>query len=145
MSAVNAGRLSDAKKLYDKYLRELGKSEPGNIDTMTTYYILNMTSAIKDADEKKEIHLMSLVEKFLVRYKGKITINNYNYLYYLLVKYFFVTGKFVESLRLLNFLFENKTLKFTIHMEPYARMMNLLVHYELGNKKAFGISHSFNY
>jgi len=134
-SAVHAGNFSEATKHYEKYKSELSKSGADDIDTMTAFYTLKITMAIDRAVEKKEINLPYSVEKFLIKYKGKVTINNYNYLYFLLAKYFFVTGKFEESLRHLNFLFENKTLKFTIHIEHYARMLNSLVHYELGNKK----------
>lgn len=135
LSAVNAGRFSEASQLYSRYLKELVNQRQKDIDTRTTYFVLNLSNAIAKPYNIFQTDLTSETEIFLKKFKVKITINNYNYLYFLLIKYFFVNDKPEDSLRLLNLFFENKTLKFTIHIEQYARMLNTLVHYELGNKK----------
>lgn len=133
ISAAHAGKFTEAENLIEKYKKEIKKSELNNIDTIFIFYTVTIVRAIFREEKKPE--LTDSIEKFLIHYKGKITINHYNYLYYLLVKYFFVIGKFEDSLRLINHLFEMRTLKFTTHIEPYARMLNLLIHYELGNYK----------
>ncbi|MEO8211388.1 MAG: hypothetical protein ABI840_12585 [bacterium] len=133
LSAAHAGKFNESENLIEKYKRLIKKSELKDIDTILVFYIITMTRAIFREEKKPEI--TNTIEKFLIQYKGKITINHYNYLYYLLAKYFFVIGKFDDSLRLVNLLFEIRSLKFTIHIEPYARMLNLLIHYELGNYK----------
>ncbi|MDQ3020658.1 MAG: hypothetical protein M3R36_08820 [Bacteroidota bacterium] len=133
ISAAHAGKFNEAEKLIEKYKKLIKKSELKDIDNILVFYIITIAHAIFRQEKKTEI--TDTIEKFLIQYKGKITINHYNYLYYLLAKYFFVIGKFGDSLRMVNLLFEIRTLKFTIHIEPYARMLNLLIHYELGNHK----------
>src|SRR4029078_9082574 len=54
---------------------------------------------------------------------------------YNLSRYFFVRENFEESLRIINILFESRLLKHTPRLEPYTRLLNILIHFELGNEK----------
>ncbi|MEO6694954.1 MAG: hypothetical protein ABIY50_10130 [Ignavibacteria bacterium] len=134
-SAVQDLRFAVAKRMFEKFNKTFNSVGVFNTDTAATYYIITLSHAVSSENKKIKTFLPDSIEKFLVKNKGKVTINQYNYLYYLLAKYFFIIGEFDEALRIINFLFAVKTLKFTIHLEPYARMLNALVHYELGNKK----------
>lgn len=133
LSAAQAGKFVQAEKLLIKYKREFLKDEKTDIDAQITIDIIKLIKVIKQKVIDDEIP--SRIQKYLSRYKGKIIIDIYNRMFFLLSKYFFVTGRYQEALSIINKFFENKTLKYTIHLEPYARMLNCLIHFELHNYK----------
>jgi hypothetical protein len=98
---------------------------------LTCYYVL-LKSAINTGKKEPEI---LMIEKFLVKYKGKININLYNHLYYSLSMYFFVTGDYRDAVRIINILFSSKLIRLTPYLEPYSRLLNILIHFELHNRQ----------
>ncbi|MEP7147227.1 MAG: hypothetical protein ABI792_09500 [bacterium] len=133
-SAAVAGKFTEAENLYEEYSKIFNRKVNGSLDIMITYYsfrLLGMIIGNKDEDSS----LAYAFEKFLMDYKGKLNIDTYNYSYYNLSRYFFIRENFEESLRIINILFESRLLKHTPRFEPYTRLLNILIHYEIGNQK----------
>jgi len=53
-------------------------------------------------------------------------------------RYHFVNGNYQDALKMINLLFESKFLKHTVFLEAHCRMLNLLIHYKIGNHKLLG-------
>ncbi len=134
-SAANAGKFYIAGSLFEKYIKIFNKSVNKEVDSAATYFGFKLLKLINEEKSEQDEDLIFSLEKFLIEYKGRINIDSYNVYYYNLSRYYFLRGKFEESLRIINILFESKYLKHTPNLEPYARILNILIHYELGNHK----------
>lgn len=133
-SAVFAGKFSEAEYLYGRFSKSFNRSGTVRLDHMSTYYSFKLQVMTYETREE-DLNLVYEFEKFLTAYKGKLNIDTYNASYYNLSRYFFIKGDFQESLRIINILFQSRLLKHTPRIEPYTRLLNILVHFELGNVK----------
>lgn len=132
MSAVRNKKYNEAHQMLQKY-NQLFPPDESNFDVTITHYFARLSeltdNGIYDGSLAKN------VENFLKRYKGKLNIDTFNDTYFNLSKYLLTTGKTEDALRIINLLFESRFLKHTPHIEPQTRMLNILIHYEIGNHK----------
>lgn len=137
LSASNAGKYREAETLLKKYKKLYGrKDQELSIHFTETELNLNYSTAKEDV-KYYEKH-KSDTEKILIKYRSKMTVNTHNYLFFKLAKYYFVTENYNDALRTINLFFESGYLKYSRFIEPYVRMLNVLIHYELGNKQLLG-------
>ncbi|MEZ4691114.1 MAG: hypothetical protein R3A12_13515 [Ignavibacteria bacterium] len=71
----------------------------------------------------------------LEKYKGKLLINSENYFRFSIIKYYFKTGNFTNALKSVNDFLNRRQTKLTPEFESYSRILNVLIHFELGNYK----------
>ncbi|MEO8664480.1 MAG: hypothetical protein ABI462_03200 [Ignavibacteria bacterium] len=134
-SAAFAGKFNEAKKLFEKYDKLFSKKGSVDLDIMITYYSYNLLRMIHQSSNLFDEGMLTRFEKFLLNYKGKLNIDTYNYAFYNIARYFFIKENYEEALRVINILFESRLLKHTPRIEPYTRLLNILIHFEIGNKK----------
>lgn len=133
LSAAEAGKKPEAEKLYQKYKREFPEGKTESIEQNCLHYKIMLITNDIENDVLKKKELYESAEKFLLKNKGKITVDNFNIIYYRLSEGNFKSKNYDEALRLINRLFSNKTLKYVSYLEQYARMLNLMIHFESGN------------
>jgi len=134
-NASNACKYKVADILFQGFGKILGKNElqDTGIKLFMLSIILNQClHNVKNIEfEKHKVEF----EKLLFKHKNKITVDNQNIYFFKLIKYYFIRNDYTESLRIINIFFEIKYLKFSPYLEPYIRILNILIHYELGNYK----------
>lgn len=133
ISAVNAGEFQTAKNLFEKYKRKF-RVKGNSIDTLTVSFMIQLKEAIA-TDGRVDQKLVSGIEDMLIAYKGKLNIDSYNQFYFDLSVLFLFKGEHEQALSYINALFQSKYLKHTPSLEPYARMLNIIIHFEIGNYK----------
>lgn len=138
LAAAETGKRTEAERLYHKYKREFPEGKTENIDSKCLYYKFMLSKVDFGNDEFRNKELFESAEKFLNRNKGKITIDNFNMIYYRLSEGYLKTGNYEESLKTINSLFSHKTLKYFPFLGQYSRMLNILIHYENGNYRLLG-------
>ncbi len=88
-------------------------------------------------DFAKGILLTEEIEKGLEEHKDKIVLEHKLLLYYSLFANYFGAGEFAKSLSWINKIVNRTNLKIRNDIQCFARIMNLFVHYELGNDDLF--------
>ena len=134
-SASETGKLAEAKKLFSQYKKMIRNSGVEKINIRMTEFEIELNASLKNFRHNISINYLNSMEDYLLKSKNNITVNTYNYFYFRISKYYFLKNHFNDALRIINILFQSKKLKMTPFIEPYARMLNILIHYELGNKK----------
>ncbi len=134
-SALRLGKFKDAEKIFGVYDKLSRKIENDGINYMLTEFEIKLLKAISEADKKASEKLIPDIVKFLERHEGKILVNSENFFYYSIAKYYFISGDFAEALKTLNKFLGSKFVKATPEFDPYLRILNILIHYELGNYK----------
>jgi hypothetical protein len=131
-SALSLDNFIDAGKIFKRYkkISSICRNE-GNVRIID--YDIRLSKAIVCKDERASEDLIPELEKFIAGNKGKILVNTENYFYYNITKYFFVTANFIEALRTINDHLSSKSSKLTPEFESYQRILNIMIHYELGN------------
>lgn len=132
-AASDSGRYKEAEELFGKFIREFGKAAEQDIDVSFTHFDIMLNKSINTEIKTGSLKHFPELERDLEKHKNKITINTYNGFYFKLSKYYFLKSEFNEALRIINALFASRHLKFSPFIEPYVRMLNILIHYELGN------------
>lgn len=134
-SAAAAGKFKKADMFYEKYNKLFFKPSGKNTESLVTLYELRLLQLVNENIRKLQSGFIPSLEKILIQYKDKLIIETYNSIYFNLSVYFFSAENFEESLRFINILFDTRYLKYTPNLEPYVRILNILIHYELKNYK----------
>ncbi len=129
IAAISAGKFSSAEKLHRQYLLNVSTLN----DRVNSELIEELKMLHRELDKISGKFNSCITEKFLHRCKDKLNIDTFNQMQYDLTRVLFVTGEFENALKVINAIFDSKYLKYTPYLEPYVRMLNLLIHYELGN------------
>ena len=82
---------------------------------------------------EKSIQTIKNIEKGLKQYDPKLNLTNKLPIYYNIAYLYFGAGKYREALPWLNRILNEPTLDFFKTVGSYARILNLIIHYELGN------------
>lgn len=133
--ASEAGKYKDAEKMYRNFIQSFKTPEDQDLDVSFTKFGILLNYAFYTGNKNDFSNHAAKLESFLSKFKGKITINTYSGYYFKLAKFHFITGDYDEALRVINLLFASKHLKYSPFIEPHVRMLNILIHYELGNTK----------
>lgn len=132
-SALSQNNFKKARKLFAAYKKIYGVHQIEGINYRIIDFDIRLSEAIAFKDNMSSADLIPEIEFFLNGNKGKILVNTENYFYYNIIKCFFVTCNFSEALRRINDRFSSKYSGLTPEFESYLRIMNILIHYELGN------------
>lgn len=134
-AASEAGNFRESFSLLSEFLELYGRSEVQKLNIIFSRAEIYLNQAIYTKQEEENNECISGLEKDLLKYRNKITIATHNNLYFKLAKFNFVTGNYAEALRIINELFKSRHLKYSPNLEIYVRMLNILIHFELGNYK----------
>lgn len=132
-SALSLKNFKEARKLFIIYKKISGFQDNEGINYKIIDFDIKLSEAIALKNNRTSQGLIKEIENFLSGNKGKILVNTENYFYYNIIKYFFVTGNYIEALRTINDHFSSRYSGLTPEFESYLRIMNILIHYELGN------------
>lgn len=134
LSASEAGMHKKALRMLREF-GELLKSKEADINYKFAFAETGLNYCTDTGDKKYFEKYLSGTEALLDGYRNKITVNTHNYLYFRLAGYFFAAGNNPEALRIINLLYKSGYMKYSPFIEPYTKMLNVLIHYELGNYK----------
>ncbi|MBK8982617.1 MAG: hypothetical protein IPM38_09935 [Ignavibacteria bacterium] len=139
LSVINSAAFCSNFAVSEKHMKILKESskklEIDDIDINITgihIKLLKILNGINISDKKKT---MILAEKYLNIYKNKLTIDTYNLIVYRLSSSYFFEKNYQEALRILNVYSTVKYSGLSPFLEPYLKMLNILIHYELNNYK----------
>lgn len=134
-SAAICGKYGAAES-HMKILKESSnRTEIDEIDININILNLNLLKILSGKNVSGKKDNLILAEKYLNIYKNKITINTYNLIIYRLSSAYFFDKNYREALRILN---EYSTVRYSglsPFLEPYIKMLLILIHYELKNYK----------
>jgi len=132
-SELSLQNFKEARKLFAVYKKIYGVQPDEGINYRIIDFDIRLSESIAFKNNRSTVDLIPEIENFLDGNKGKILVNTENYFYYNITKYFFVTGNYIEALRTINDHFSSRYSGLTPEFESYLRIMNILIHYELGN------------
>ncbi|HMS33198.1 MAG TPA: hypothetical protein PKC91_03855 [Ignavibacteria bacterium] len=132
-SYLSLNNFGEAKKTFKTMKKAYLSQQNDFINFVLTEYDIRLSEAIENRDLKASVNLIREIENFLKENKGKIFINTENYFYFSISKYYFVSGNYEEALRTINDHLSSKYSKLTPEFESYQRILNIMIHYELGN------------
>ncbi|MBK9331212.1 MAG: hypothetical protein IPM96_02145 [Ignavibacteria bacterium] len=139
LSVINSASRCSNFSVSEKHLKILKESsknlEIDEIDININNLNLNLLKILngKIISGKKEV--LILAEKYLNIYRNKLTINTYNLIVYRLSSSYFFDKNYHEALRILNVYSTVQYSGLSPFLEPYLKMLNILIHYELDNYK----------
>ncbi len=132
-SALSLKNFKEARKLFVIYKKNSGFQDNEGINCKIIDFDIKLSEAIALKSNRISEGLITEIENFLAGNKGKILVNTENYFFYNITKYFFVTGNFIEALRTINDHFSSRYSGLTPEFESYLKILNVMIHYELGN------------
>jgi hypothetical protein len=129
-------RQKDSEKLLEYlHLLELhtydSQTEKINVFLVESYLSVNLILTEKRWDKINE--LMESIEKGLALYKGKIEAGLELILYDVIIKMFMGASDYKGSIKYMNFLLNHPFISVRRDIEYNARLLNLIIHYELQN------------
>lgn len=134
-SYLSLKNFNEAKRTFSTAKKAYLSRQNDFINYVLTEYDISLSEAIENRDLKASVNLIPEIENYLKENKGKIFVNTENYFYYSISKYYFVNENYVEALRTINDHLSSKHSKLTPEFESYQRILNIMIHFELGNYK----------
>lgn len=128
-AAVSIGDFKTSEKLYRQFFLKI-KTPNDKVNFELMQYQIILAKGLK---EEIKVNNMDKIVKFLNRYRGKLNIDTFNQMHFDTAKLYLLQGNFGEALNVTNSTLDSKYLKYTPYLEPYFRVLNLMIHYELGN------------
>ncbi len=116
-----------------KYHTLSGKTELSRIDYAILSNFMNLMFMVSTGDYTNEDKIIEGAKNDLVKYKDKLNRDTELESMFLLVKYYFLRKRFVDALENINLLLEHPVIKYRRDIYAYSKIMNILIHYELGN------------
>jgi len=98
-----------------------------------TTYDMELNLYLKTGEFEKGISLIGEIEEGLKRYKGRINKESEVMFAYNIAYLLFGNGNYEKSLKYINEIINDKELSIREDIQCFARILNLLVHYELRN------------
>lgn len=132
-SAAISGKFELAKKHLSYLKRISGRSEINDLDILLTELQVDLIKILSGKTFKNKFAALLKTEDHLKRNKDKITINTYNLTVYRLSAIYFFEKNYSESLRIYTEYSLEKKSGLTPFIEQYARMLLILIHFELKN------------
>ncbi len=130
-SALKLKNFKEAKSVYSRLKKLIGNSR--DIDLTVTGYDIRLSEYIENENTKEGDLLIPEIEDFFKRHSGKILVNTENYFKFNIAKYYLAAGNFLQARRVINEFLSNRYSKLTPEFESYSRILNILIHYELGS------------
>ena len=121
-----------------KYLRQLGEIKPGTLIERVRQFEIStrytLTFRLLSGEPEKLSTLVPITEQGIERWKDKLTNVSWLLLQYQLSYYYFLTGNYVRSLERINAILNSGDTELRPDIHSEARILNLVIHYELGNR-----------
>ncbi|MEP7146932.1 MAG: hypothetical protein ABI792_07970 [bacterium] len=115
-------------------LRELKTNSPTmQARIFVTSYDTELNLYLKTGEFSKGIPLVNEIESGLEKFKDKINKESEVLFAYNISYLFFGLGDYDSSLKWINIIINDKELNIREDIQCFARILNLLIHYELGN------------
>jgi tetratricopeptide (TPR) repeat protein len=95
--------------------------------------VLEMHFYIVKMDYEKAIEILQTIEPYLLKNESRLRTITKSNLFYQSALSFFRLGNYAESLVWLNKLLQNKDFETSTDLTFHAKILNLILHYELGN------------
>lgn len=130
-SALRLKDFNEAKKVLS--LLKKKSDDNAGIDITLTEIDIRLSEFIENEDTENGDKLVIELEDYLKLHEGKILINSENYFRFNIIQYYFMTGNYTEALRSVNDFLSRRHTKLTPEFESYSRILNILIHFELGN------------
>ncbi len=127
-------------KNFDGALSTIGKLRSIDSESVTiqsrifvTSYDTELNLYLRTGEFEKGLKLVDAIEEGLNKYKGKMNMESVILFEYNIAYVYFGTGRFDEALKWTNLIINNKELTIRDDIQCFARILNILIHFELGN------------
>lgn len=124
------------KRTFEEYMTKyytLSKSSLSRIDYFILEHYMRLVYMISSEDFTDGDKIVDDVENYLVKYKDKLNRDTELESNFLIIKFYFLSQKYDDALRYVNRLLNHPVLKYRKDLYIYTRIINIAVHYELGN------------
>jgi hypothetical protein len=122
---------------YDSYFSKFKQIKPKSIlDEINIFEntaTLEILKYLTNGEFDKGIAMMKSIEEGLKKYEGKIPRDHELVLLYYICKFYLGAGRYEQALKYSNILLSHPLVSIRPDVYCYARIINLIVHYELGN------------
>jgi tetratricopeptide (TPR) repeat protein len=142
MNIINSCHLlhkQDEIYKYLKKIRNVAKKAPANqrefleIKVFADSYNIELALDNEKGEYKTGMMLLPEIEEGLERFSGKINKFQETILYYNLSLICFGAGEYSQALKWLNIILNYKTIEITQELFCFSKILNLIIHLELGN------------
>ena len=134
MTAAEKGNYKDIEIYFNEFQNTSGpENSSEEINNFSFYAELTLNKIIKSESGRTPDKLISYIETRLENYKNKIDIEIELTLKFAIIKLFAMQGKYESALPRINNLLNHPQLNIKSEFECYLRLINLIVHFELGN------------
>jgi hypothetical protein len=130
-SAIRLKNFSEARSVFSRLKKIIDNTD--DIDLTITGYDIRFSEYIENENKKAGDVIIPEIEEYFIKHSGKILVNTENYFRFNIAKYYFITGNYLAALEQMNKFLSSKMTKLTPEFESYSRIINILIHYELGN------------
>lgn len=134
---INTGRLDDARKMIDDMRSFTQKSDFNTEDIEITVfkatYLAELRICEKEGEFEKAIAIVNHIEDEIRNSDGKINKEQELHFMVNFASVYFGAGDYKESLQWLNEVLNDNEPNLRQDIYSYARLFNLVVHFELGN------------
>jgi len=130
---IELKKYEDAFITFKKLRGIQTKSVASQTRIFVTTYDMELNLYLKTGEFEKGISLIAEIEEGLKRYKGRINRESEIMFAYNTAYVLFGNGNYEKALNHINEIINDKELTIREDIQCFARILNLLVHYELGN------------
>lgn len=127
---------SNDKESSEKYLSKyisLSKSNLAKLDIFILEHYMKLVYMVSSEDFTDGEKIIKDVNHYLIKYKDKLNRDTELESMFLIIKYYFLTGRFDKALDDVNRLLGHPILRYRRDIYICSRVMNILIHFELGN------------
>jgi len=118
---------------YLKKFEDIQKPDSNDEAAVFVPAFSRLLISISKKDFKNVTGTINLLEKALIDYKDKIDISFELEVHFNIIKAYMLSGDFNNALIKMNYFFSHPLLHVRSDLECFARIMNLIIHYELNN------------
>ena len=140
LAQVNLGKTHEVPGTVEKLRQvpgflhaKLRETEDVQSDLFYFSYFLELQSCLSSGDFEKALLLIPGIERNLKLFKGKINPIRELLFHYCIAYLYFSANRFSSALQWLNKIVHSREINLKEDIYSFARILNLITHYELGN------------
>jgi len=130
---LNMNMFTEAEKYLKLFYSTLTRHRSDKIDYEIFSSFVRFQVHLKKGEVKKASRLIQLLEKILVDYKNKMLLDLELNIRFTILKCRILEKNFSQALKSANLLLSHPFLSKRADYETYTKILNLIIHYELGN------------
>jgi hypothetical protein len=131
--SVELKKRKEYKSHIKKFYYQSSESRAGKNTSGITSNFIDLKYSVSSGEINEDNDVCKRVEKDLVTYAGKLDKDIEFECMFLVVKFYFYSKEFDKALERNNKLLSHPISKYREDIYSYSKLMNLLIHYELGN------------